>query len=306
MGLFALCLLAGSGWLYDVFAPGVLTGLVRTALHNGLVAVGCAAWVVLRRQRAASFRVLARLAVGAALLFAIPEVVLAGASGHLSQATEVLVYMLVPVVVVFRVGQESAGFGVGGGAMRGLAPALVGLGGAALILPFELPSSEVGRLWLGGLGASAMAAAVAAVWMHRLLVDEEVPLAEAGGAVFGVTAVLAAVFSGVSGVGPAEITASGMALEAVRLVAIDGPILLLTLWLLRAMKPVAFSSRLLLVPAVTLVEGIVAERPEVGWYGWIGLALTFLAGVVLAFGHSGDAARVCLLKFASRESRVFE
>jgi hypothetical protein len=47
------------------------------------------------------------------------------------------------------------------------------------------------------------------------------------------------------------------------------------------MRPVAFSSRLLLVPSVTLVEGILAERPEVGWYGWLGLGLVLAAAILL-------------------------
>jgi drug/metabolite transporter (DMT)-like permease len=278
-GFLALCLWAGSSWLYDLFCPGVLSGLPRTALHNGLVALGCLGWALWKPQPSPAPRVCTRLAVGGSFLFALPEIVLAVASAHVTQSTETLVFMLVPVVVVFCVGQQSAGFGTESGSMRGLVPALTGLGAAALILPFELPSSPIGRLWLGALVVSAVAAGVAAVGMHRLVAD--VSLAQAGSAIFGVSCLATAIAAFVdwSGVPPCNVR--NLAFEALRLLLIDGPILLLGLWLLRKMQPVAFSSRLMLVPAVTLLEGIVAERPDVGLYGWLGMALTIGATFIL-------------------------
>lgn len=278
-GFLALCLLAGSAWLYDMSAPGIFSGLPRTALHNGLVALACAVWAFWRRETSPAPRVYAKLAGTGVMLFALPEIVLAGASSHVNQATEVLVFMLVPVVVVFCVGQQRAGFGTGGEPMLGLVPALAGLGGAALILPFELPSSLAGRLWLVGLVATATAAGVAAVAMHRLLA--RLSIAWAGGVVFGVSGLLMAGCGWRDWLMLPRITAIGAGFEIVRLVVIDGPILLLGIWLIREMRPVSFSSRLLLVPAVTLLEEIAAERPELGWYGWLGLALTVGAGVLL-------------------------
>jgi drug/metabolite transporter (DMT)-like permease len=279
VGFVALCLWAGSAWLYDLISPGVLTGLPRTALHNGLVALGCFGWAVWHRDRSPAPRAVAKLAAGAVFMFALPEIVLAGASAHVTQSTEVLVFMLVPAVVVFWLGQQSAAFGADGGSLRGLVPALSGLGGAALILPFSLPSSWMGRLWLAALVVSAIAAGVAAVAMHRLLA--KISLARAGSVVFGVSSLLTASFAAIDWHGLPAFSSSGLACEVLRLLLIDGPILLLGLWLLREMRPVAFSARLLLVPAVTLLEGVVAERPEVGWYGWLGLLLTVGSAVVL-------------------------
>ena len=244
-------------------------GLPRTALHNGLLALVCFGWALRRRDRSPAPCAVAKLAAGAVFLFALPEIVLAGASDHVTQSTEVLVFMLVPAVVVFWLGQQSAAFGADGGSLRGLVPALAGVGGAALILPFSLPSSWFGRLWLAALVVSAIAAGIAAVAMHRLLA--EISLARAGSVVFGVSCLLIASFAAFDLPGLPAFSSSGLACEVLRLLLIDGPILLLGLWLLREMRPVAFSSRLLLVPAVTLLEGIVAERPNVGWYGWLGL-----------------------------------
>jgi hypothetical protein len=122
-----------------------------------LVALGCFGWAVWHRDRSPAPRAVAKLAAGAVFMFALPEIVLAGASAHVTQSTEVLVFMLVPAVVVFWLGQQSAAFGADGGSLRGLVPALSGLGGAALILPFSLPSSWMGRLWLAALVVSAIA-----------------------------------------------------------------------------------------------------------------------------------------------------
>ncbi len=278
----ALCLWAGSAWLYDLFLPGVLTGLPRSALHNGVLAVGCFACAIWRREPTPKLHAWARLSVAGFFLFAVPEVVVAGASAHLSQSTEVLVFLLVPVVVVFWVGQQSAVFGAGGDTLRGLFPTLAGLGGAALTLPFSLPSSPMGRLWLAALVSSAIAAGIAAVAAHRLLA--EISLPQAGSVFFGVACLLATGFCWMNWPGVPKVTSATLLFEGLRLLLVDGPILLLGLSLLREMQPVAFSSRLLLVPAVTVLEGIVAERPEVGWYGWVGLALLVGCGVILVAG----------------------
>ncbi len=282
VGLVAFCLWAGSAWLYDLFAPGVLTGLPRTAVHNGMVAAGCFGWALWRREALPGMRVWLRLAVGGAFLFAIPGIVLAGATRNVTQATEALVFLLVPVVVVFLVGQQTASFGIAGGSMRGLVPAVAGMGGAALILPFESPSSLVGRLWLAALIASAVAAAAAAVATHHLLTENGVLLAPAGAVFFGVSCLLSGSFCRVGSSGLPPVTSSAVMYEVLRVLLIDAPILLLGIWLLRAARPVAFSSRLLLVPAVTVLEGIIAERPDVGWYGWLGLGLMIGSGFLLA------------------------
>jgi hypothetical protein len=45
---------------------------------------------------------------------------------------------------------------------------------------------------------------------------------------------------------------------------------------------------------VALLEGVVAERPEVGWYGWLGLLLTVGSAVVLlaSGGETKNADRL--------------
>ena len=274
-----LCLVAGSTWIYDLFAPGMVTGLARIALHDGLLALVCWIRVLWVSKRRISIGNLLRLGAAGAFVFALPEIVLAGAAAHVTPATEVLTLMLIPACVVFYQGQRSIGFEDEAGQLRGLVPALAAVGGAALILPFVLPSSNAGRLWLAGLTLTAFAAGVATIQVHRLLAA--VSIAEAGAAILSVGGLLTASFCRVQG--PVSVSFSGKALtfEAIRIVLIDAPILLLSLWLLREMRPVAFASRLVLVPMITVLGGILVERPEVGWYGWSGIVLAIGASCVL-------------------------
>jgi hypothetical protein len=178
------------------------------------------------------------------------------------------------------VGHQSAGFGAAGGSLRGLVPALAGLGGAALVLPFELPGSLVGRCWLAALVMSAVVAGIAAVQMY--IWAQGISVARLGTIIFGTGCLITVAFCWLGWSGTPTLTWSGLSFEALRLAAVDGPILLLTLWLLPRMRPIGLASRLLLVPAVIVLEGIIAERPDVGWYGWLGLALTLGAGILLA------------------------
>lgn len=284
IGFVVLCLWAGSAWVYDLIAAGLLSGLSRIALQDGLLSLACMAWTTcLRPDRGLPLPW--RSGVLGAFLFAIPEIVLAGASTHLSQSTELLTLMLAPAVVVFCVGQQAASFRSDGDRMAGLVPTLAGLGGMALLLPFTIPSSWVGRAWLAGLVVSAVAAGIAAVSLQQML--QAVPLARAGTMLFGVSFLLTASFSWLTWTGMPSFSVSHVSFELLRLFLVDGPIMLLSLSLLREMQPVAFSTRLFLVPWVTVCESITVMRPDVAWYGWLGLSLALGASLLL-LRHQGQ------------------
>jgi hypothetical protein len=125
--------------------------------------------------------------------------------------------------------------------------------------------------------------------MHSQL--SKLSLASAGSIVFGATGVLTFCLSARDWPSLSSLALASVAFEALRLILIDAPILILGFWLLREMRPAAFSARLLLVPAVTLLEGIVAERPQVGWYGWLGLALMVGAAAFLV-ASTGDKTAI--------------
>lgn len=279
-----LCLLSGSGWLVAEWQPETLPGLLPVALRSGLLAI--LFWVLDRRRHSSSPWVpagtLASLFAWFVLMAALPTVMIVHAGEHLSPLTETLVFALTPVLVVFFVAQRAAGFGVQESPLRLLAPALAGLAGAALLLPFHLPSSGAGQAWLLALLVTAAASAWAAVQLHRQLAG--VPVLRAA-AIFSASIVLlAAPLS----FGQTPHAASALKIEVLHALLFDGPVTLLTIWLLRELSLIAFSSRYLLGIAVTIVEGYLLLRPETSWTTGLGLLLLLSSGAWLLVAGSGE------------------
>jgi hypothetical protein len=266
LGFALLCLLQGSGLLLDQFMPPVLPGLLRLGVHDGLLACAFAALSHSRRRGQ-----LWRLAGWGVVLFGVPQVLVAAAGGHVDGLVELLAGLLVPVVVVVVVAQSSGSFGDDGNPLQLLVPALAGLGGAVLALPFYLPSSGVGRAWLGAMVISAVVAGVAAVRVHAIL--------QGGGTLrgaavlFGAVGALALGFCWVDWSVTPVWNGVAAGFEVLRLVVVEAPTLLLTVWLLREMQPVRFAARPLAVLFVMIVESFVAVRPSVGWTMALGVLL---------------------------------
>jgi drug/metabolite transporter (DMT)-like permease len=274
-GFAALCVLSGSGWALDEVAPGLLRGLVRMAVHDGLLAIAFGAFSFRDRgrvKRGAKFWV--ALALTAVAMFAVPQILFAAAGGHVAGTTVLLVFMLVPAVVVFGVAQQGAAFGGRESPLRFLAPALAGLLGAVLMLPFDWPPSSVGRGWLVAIVLSAVLAGLAAVRLYRLL--DGVGVLRGAAVMFGASSLAAVAFCWVDWSGNPGWSGRIAMGEVVRLVVAEAPILLLTVWLLREMQPIRFSARVLMIPLVMIVEGYVIERPPVDWT--TGLGVVLLAG----------------------------
>ena len=204
-------------------------------------------------------------------MFGLPEVLFAAAGGHVASMTELLVFLLVPVVVIFAVAQRSTGFGVEQNPLRMMVPALAGLGGAAFLIPFTRPATTAGFVWLAAMIGGAVLAGVAAVQLHESLRDVDV--VRAGAVIFGAAGLLMAAFCWLDWTGAPMWDARALAGEALRGLTIEAAILLLTVWLLRQMAPVRFSARFLLLPLVTIVESYLVLRPATMWTTWVGIAL---------------------------------
>ncbi len=271
-GYTVLCLLAGCGWVVDQALPGLFQGLLRTAVHDGVLAV---VFLLVGRvrvesqQRTTAFW--CRLGCGFGLLLALPQIVIAGAGGHVSQFSVALLFLLVPMVVIVVVAQQSAGFGPETNPLEVMFPALLGIGGAALVIPFDTPASISGKLWLLALTGVVILSGVIAVWLHRTLAG--VPVFRTGAIAMAAACLVATPFSLLGGPPAVVWSASAIAGEAVRCFAIDLPVVLLTVWLLREMRPVAFSARALLIPLVSVAAGLILLRPEVPWTTPAGMLL---------------------------------
>lgn len=271
-GFAVLCVLSGSGWALDEVAPGLLRGLARIAVHDGALAIVFGALSVpgARRSRSGGSALLG-IALASVAIFAVPQILFAAAGGHVSGTTVLLVFLLVPAAVVFAVAQQTPAFGSEESVLRFLVPALAGLLGAFLMLAFDWPPSAAGRLWFVALAASAVLAGFAAVRLYRLI--QGVGVLRGAAVMCGASSLAAAAFCWVDWSGNPGwngVVAMG---EAVRLAAVEAPILLLTVWLFREMKPIRFSARVLLVPLVMIVEGYVVERPTVSWTTALGVVL---------------------------------
>lgn len=279
-----LCLLSGSGWLLKEWQPETVPGLFPVALRSGVLAI--AFWAV--DQRRSSRR--QRLTPGAqALLFtwfllmvALPTVAIVRAGEHLSPFTETFVFALTPVLVVFFVSQRTSAFGAQESPLRLLAPALAGVAGAALLLPFNLPSSGAGRAWLLALLVTAAVSARGAIQLHQRLAG--VPVLRAA-AIFSASIFL---LSAPLSFGRAVPMSSALEIDVLHSLLLDGPVTLLTVWLLREVSPVAFSSRYLLVLAVTIIEGYLLLQPETSWTTGLGLLLLLSSGAWLLVADSRE------------------
>jgi hypothetical protein len=274
----ALCLLGGSAWVFDEAFPAMLSGLFRLAVHNLALA---AVFGVMSLPGKADSRGTSwwNVAAAAIAMIAVPEILASVASGSVSQLTEVLVYMLVPVVVVVSMAQKAAGFGAVDNPLRMIVPALAGLGGAALVIPASWPPTFTGRAFLVAMSASAVLAGLAAVWLYELLAQADVLRASA--VVAGSSGAVAGAFCWIGWIGIVDANAAGAGVEALRCLLFEGPIILLTVWLLREMRPVAFSARCLLIPLVTIIESYLLMRPAINWTTVAGVILLAVGGFAL-------------------------
>jgi len=141
--------------------------------------------------------------------------------------------------------------------------------------------------WITGVAlSSAMLAGLAAVWLHELLGQASVLRAAA--VVVGSSGGFAAAFCWMGWQPIVDASAAGLGVEALRCAVFEAPILLLTVWLLREMRPVAFSSRLLTIPLVTIVESYLLLRPTLSWTTAAGVLLLAGGAAVLALAQDSQ------------------
>ena len=218
----------------------------------------------------------------------LPAVAVLSATNHVSQLTETFVFTLVPVFVVFFTSQSAASFGAQESPLGLLVPALAGVAGAAFLLPTHIPDSEIGQAWLMGLLIAAAASAGAAVRLHKRLAG--VPVLSAATLLSASIVLFAAPLCFVQAGQISSWSASAIKVELQRSLIFDGPVTLLSVWLLRELAPVAFSSRYLLGIAITVAEGYLMLRPETTWTTGFGLLLLLASGAWLLLPNSQEVS----------------
>ena len=270
IGFAALCLLLGTEWVADLAAPRVLPGLWGGGVRVGMMAGVFALAGMKGRGRWGGWRL---AGWGAGLLSALP-LAMAGAGGSVTELTELLAAAFVPVVVVFAVAQVEEGV------FRLMVPALAAFGGAALLVSYTIPNSARGLAGLGALTLAVMVTGVAVVRVHELLGGTALLRGAAvvcGGGALGLLACC-----WVGGVSAPTVGARATLLALGRLGLVDVPVMLLSVWLLRAMRPVAYAARYVLGLFVAVAESFAVARP--GWNWTMVMAVGLVGGGVLDAG----------------------
>jgi hypothetical protein len=279
IGFLGLCLLSATRGAVTGFLPRLLPTLDQQILHLAVLAVVFGIIGARRLREAAGWR----LAGYGVLFLPLPIVAASLAEGRVGTFTQVIVLTLLPAVVVLAEAQAGAAFGPEAEGTRLLIPAVAGAMGALFLLPVTLPPSTVSRLSLGGVVVTGIVAAVAATRLHRELKGR--PVVASAGFLCGVCVLgLVAGWACVDRAVPA--LSMDVVLPELGMCAVfDAPIVLLTVWLLRAMTPVRFAARYLVIPLVAIVESLVVLRPHLTVFPWAGLGLlVFGAGALLRSG----------------------
>ena len=267
----AFVLLSATRWLASDYLELAQPTLIEQALRFSALALLFAV-LSFRRLRALPIR---HLIVPAAMFFALPSVASALAQGHVAAPTQVLVFTLLPFTVILAVAGQSASFGAEPDVRRLLIPAVAGAFGALLLIPSALPGTARGGLLFAVPIAADISAALAAVRLHKVLAG--IPILASATVVCAISAVVLVLFGRI---GYASPTAVSLVSQAILTILLDAPILLLMLYLLRELAPIRFASRYLVIPLVTIVEGVAVLRPPI--------TITLCAGVLLMAG--GGAA----------------
>lgn len=263
--------------------PSSLPDAEAEVLVSLLILAG--AWMSGPRWRRTHRRGVGQAIGSGLLLFGLPSFLLDTSVG-LPAVTRVAVLGLVPVVMV---GIASAGETSGGDFLGLLGAALAGVAGGLLLLPAD-PALLLHRP-MAGLLMVVVIASVALGSYGGYIAAKGLTMKELILLMGGPSLVLA----GVMGVfwHTGLVTPTGQDVPGLLLRATE---ILLLVYLIKVMSPVALAARYLLVPLITAIEGFVYLRPQVSWRLVLGmLLLAFSSLRLLTRGGSREEPRMSLL-----------
>jgi drug/metabolite transporter (DMT)-like permease len=261
-GLLALALLWASAWLIEQFFPSDLPIPARLTLHNLTLAAASApfALATLARNRA-KLRPIAQLAIASILLLGLPTLLIDLARTAVSSITVTELFALFPIAVVVLTPHVTLGSQPAPDTTNLLVPAILGLAGILLLLPFALPTSPRRAAFQAVVVLAVLVSAVAAIWMHRLLAAFSVPqallIATLANAAFALAWLLAASLIASTPILPAELTRQTLTLELALAFLDTLPQIALLLWLTRDLAPTRVSALYFAVPLLTVLEGLI-------------------------------------------------
>ena len=284
-----LCVLLSSSWLLPA---GAAESSPITQQSYFYAVVGFVAWIFSYRQvwdRLKNDKLAwLQLAGMSILLLGLPAVLDEWLRDGVSDISRSAFFAMVPfIVVVVAMGRD-----LEPGVRRFFAPALTGFGGALLLLPFSVPMSLRGRIMFGVLVLAIVLVGFASESIYRLLrgfgMIEALAVICLSNAVFLVACHFAGLPFAESWSGPSILISIHSLYNLLEL--------LLLVWLLHEMTPVRLSTRYLVVPLLTVLEGLAFLHPPLTVRMAAGLAL--LAGGVgyMLFSRGRDSDAVLSIR----------
>ncbi len=274
----ALCLLSSCAWIAEPFGSSSLPLLERQGLL--FAEIGIVSLLLLVRGSASprlKGKASVHLAIAGIVFFSFPAIAISLASGAVPEISRSALFAMVPVVVVVvaatSAGGEADSFETN--ARRFLVPALAGLGGLLLLLPLNFSASPRGQAMIAILVAAVIAVGLASVRLYRLL--QGFNLREAIAVICLSNAAALLIYGAAQG--GLVWSRSGLTSLLLPPSLVDLAEILMLLVLLRAMQPVRFASRYLLIPLLTVVQGYVLVRPV--------LTVRVVAGAALLAAGTG-------------------
>lgn len=291
LGFLALCLLGSSAWLVEGAWPSLMPTASRECLHYLAItfAVGIFGWKKIAHSKFRSTPI-TKLAAASICLFGIPAALIESARSGVSEATIAASFALLPVLIVLLVPHFDLRERVDS-ATSLLSPALIGLAGILLLLPFALPASLREARLYAVVVIAVLVAASASVWMYRLLFEVSVIEATVICSVANATILLAFALARIAINGTswaAEWSWNALSVEVLKAVCLDMPQVILLLWLMRDVEPERLAARVLVIPLLTVLEGYALLRPEVSLRSVVGAVLLLFGSWRLLSGSERD------------------
>ena len=262
----ALCLLSASAWIATPYDTSTLPSLESQGLLYA--AIGLIALLISRRQPWSrnQIRSSAQLALAGLMFFGLPAAAIELASGSVPAISRSALFSMVPIVVILAI---TSGEAREAGARRLLPPTLVGVGGLLLLLPLDFSGTTRGTIILAILCAAVIVSGLSAVWLFRRL--HNVTPSRAAALICLPTAAFLLACSRLNDPLVLDQTALASLLSVSSLVGLIEILLLLRL--VRAMPPIRFAARYLVIPLLTVLEGYIILRPP--------MTLRIAAGAIL-------------------------
>jgi drug/metabolite transporter (DMT)-like permease len=272
----ALCILSASAWVADQTELSTLPSLEKQGLLYAAIALIALVISGPRIRSRNNWRSSLSLALASILFFGLPALAIELASGSVPQITRSALFALVPIAVIITL---TAGNTPESGGRHQLIPALTGIAGLLLLLPLDFSTTPRGVVMLAILSTAVIVVGVAGVWLFRNLPN----FSFTDGAAFAClsTATFLLIcnsFLGSSIWKPRDLLTLASIPSLIFLIEV-----ILLLWLLRAMPPIQFAARYLLIPLITVVEGYVLLRPALTLRTGFGAILLAIGTAALLF-----------------------